>query len=70
MEPGRHSKMFVNKGSKLHMPDPHQDTIEKENEIEFNEFMSSSNNRASIQASFNQDMINNLQNKIFLITIY
>lgn len=36
----------------------------KENEIEFNEFMSSSNNRASIQASFNQDMINNLQNKI------
>ena len=35
MEPGRHSKMFANKGSKLHMPDPHQDTIEKENEIEF-----------------------------------
>ena len=34
------------------------------NVIEFNEFISSSNNRQTTQASFNQFMINNLQNKI------
>ena len=36
----------------------------KENEIEFNEFMSSSNNRNNTQASFNQNMINNLESKL------
>ena len=34
------------------------------NQIEFNEFMSSSNNRQNAEASFNQTMINNLQNRI------
>ncbi len=34
------------------------------NKIEFNEFMSSSNNRQSNVASFNQDMITNLEKKI------
>lgn len=34
------------------------------NQIEFTEFISSSNNRQSVEASFNQDMINNLQNRI------
>ena len=34
------------------------------NTIEFNEFMSSSNNRQNTSASIDQNMINNLQNKI------
>lgn len=34
------------------------------NQIEFTEFMSSSNNRQNAEASFNQTMINNLQNRI------
>ena len=34
------------------------------NQIEFNEFMSASNNRQNAEASFNQTMINNLQNRI------
>ena len=34
------------------------------NQIEFTEFVSSSNNRQSVEASFNQDMIENLQNRI------
>lgn len=34
------------------------------NQIEFNEFMSASNNRQSVEASFNEIMINNLQNRI------
>lgn len=34
------------------------------NVIEFNEFMSSSNNRQNAEASFNQNMINDLQNKL------
>lgn len=36
----------------------------KNNQIEFNEFMSASNNRQNTEASFNQTMINNLQNRI------
>ncbi len=34
------------------------------NQIEFNEFFSSSNNRQNASASFNQSMMNNLQNRI------
>lgn len=34
------------------------------NQIEFNEFMSANNNRQSTSASFNQTMINHLQDKI------
>ena len=34
------------------------------NQIEFTEFVSSSNNRQNAEASFNQTMINNLQNRI------
>ena len=34
------------------------------NQIEFTEFISSSNNRQNVEASFNQTMINNLQNRI------
>ena len=34
------------------------------NQIEFTEFISSSNNRQNAEASFNQTMINNLQNRI------
>lgn len=34
------------------------------NQIEFNEFMSASNNRQNAEASFNQTMINNLQSRI------
>lgn len=34
------------------------------NVIEFNEFMSSSNNRQNAEANFNRDMIENLQNRI------
>lgn len=34
------------------------------NQIEFTEFMSASNNRQTIEANFNQTMINNLQNRI------
>ena len=34
------------------------------NQIEFNEFMSANNNRQSTSASFNQTMIDNLQDKI------
>lgn len=35
------------------------------NQIEFTEFISSSNNRQSTEASFNQDMINNLEKKVY-----
>lgn len=34
------------------------------NQIEFTEFMSASNNRQNAEASFNETMINNLQNRI------
>ena len=34
------------------------------NQIEFNEFMSANNNRQNTSASFNQSMINDLQNRI------
>ena len=34
------------------------------NVIEFNEFMSSSNNRQSVEANFNENMIENLQKKV------
>lgn len=35
------------------------------NQIEFTEFISSSNNRQNTGASFNQDMINNLEKKVY-----
>lgn len=35
------------------------------NQIEFTEFISSSNNRQNTEASFNQDMINNLEKKVY-----
>lgn len=34
-------------------------------QIEFTEFISSSNNRQNTEASFNQDMINNLEKKVY-----
>ena len=37
---------------------------EVDNNVEFNEFMSASNDRQSTQASFNQDMLSNLQKRI------
>ncbi len=37
------------------------------NQIEFNEFMSASNNRQNTSASFNQSMINDLQNTSYFM---
>lgn len=37
---------------------------EVDNNVEFSEFMSASNDRQSTQASFNQNMLSNLQNRI------